>query len=41
MLRKYMITGLLLAQIVLFALAAGPAKANDPSPPPPCYPCAR
>ncbi len=41
MLRKYFATGLLLAQIALFALAAGTVKANDPPPPPPCSPCAR
>jgi hypothetical protein len=41
MLRKYMTLWLLLAQIALFALAAGSAKAIDPSPEPPCLPCAR
>ena len=41
MLRKYFTIGLLLAQIALFALAAGNARAIDPEPPPQCYPCAR
>jgi hypothetical protein len=41
MLRKYFTMGLLLAQIALFALAAGNAKASDPGPIPPCYPCGR
>ena len=41
MLRKYMTLWLLLAQIALFALAAGNAKASDPAPSPPCLPCAR
>ena len=41
MLRKYFTIGLLLAQIALFALAAGNAKASDPGPIPPCLPCAR
>jgi hypothetical protein len=41
MLRKYFTIGLLLAQIALFALAAGSAKADDPGPIPPCLPCAR
>jgi hypothetical protein len=41
MLRKYMTLWLLLAQIALFALAAGNARAIDPEPSPPCLPCAR
>jgi hypothetical protein len=41
MLRKYMTLWFLLAQIALFALAAGNARAIDPDPPPQCYPCAR
>jgi len=41
MLRKYFMIGLLLAQIALFALAAGNVKAEEPAPYPPCLPCAR
>lgn len=41
MLRKYFMIGLLLAQVALFALAAGNAKAEEPGPQPQCLPCAR
>jgi len=41
MLRKYFMIALLLAQVALFALAAGSAKASSPEPYPPCLPCAR
>ncbi len=39
MLRKIFVATLLFGQILLFTLAAGNARAQDPSPEPPCLPC--